>query len=468
VTVNAGARLDRLPISSFHRRVLSLIGLGMFFDGFDVYVAATVLGGTLKSGFSTIGQNAQFVSVTFLGMMLGSFLTGFLGDRFGRRFTYQANLAVFGFASIASAFAPSMNVLILLRGIMGLGLGAEMVVGYSTMTEFVPPHARGRWLGALSAMVVSSLPISALVGTLIIPRFGWRAMFALGGLGALVIWYLRKALPESPRWLESVGRDQDADALLEEIEREVSSQWGPLAPPSQSVPKRQSSGLGSLLGPVLLPRLIVGAVTLIVANTLIYGFVLWLPTFFVREGRSIAASLGYSLVMSIGAPIGSAIGAFTSDWWGRKPTIITASFLTILIGSFYPSIRDPVVLVVVGFFLMIPIYVLVTLLFAIYIPELFPTEVRMRASGIANTFGRGATIITPFLVVALLKSHGMGGVLSFMICLLIVQILLVHFLGIEPKNRRLEEVDNAVLVDNTAEGRDFVECRGSAACLQGR
>ena len=105
MTVNAGARLDRLPISSFHRRVLALIGIGMFFDGFDVYVAATVIGATLKSGFSTIGQNAQFVSVTFLGMMFGSFVTGFLGDRYGRRFTYQANLAVFGLASIASAFA---------------------------------------------------------------------------------------------------------------------------------------------------------------------------------------------------------------------------------------------------------------------------------------------------------------------------------------------------------------------------
>jgi MFS transporter, putative metabolite:H+ symporter len=456
VTVNAGARLDRLPISSFHRRVLTLIGVGMFFDGFDVYTAATVLGATLKSGFSTIGQNAQFVSVTFLGMMLGSFLTGFLGDRYGRRFTYQANLAVFGFASIASAFAPSMNVLILLRGIMGLGLGAEMVVGYSTMTEFVPPRARGKWLGALSAMVVSSLPASALVGTLMIPRFGWRAMFVLGGSGALIVWYLRKSLPESPRWLESVGRDEDAEALIEAIEREVSRHSGPLPPPSKLARTQQSSGLRSLLGPVLLPRIIVGSVTLIVANTLIYGFVLWLPTFFVEEGRSIAASLGYSLIMSMGAPIGSAISAFAADSWGRKPTIIASSFLTILIGGFYPFIGDPVVLVVVGFFLMIPIYVLVTLLFAIYIPELFPTEVRMRASGIANTFGRGATIVTPFLVVRLLKSHGMGGVLSFLISLLVVQILLVHFWGIEPKNRRLEEVGDKAPVAKTAEGRDFV------------
>src|SRR5205823_496248 len=148
---------DRLPLSSFQRRIVILIGVGMFFDGFDVYVAATVLGASLKTGFSALAQSAQFVSLTFVGMMLGSFITGFLGDRYGRRFTYQANLIIFGLASVAeanliifglasvaAAFAPSMLVLILLRCVMGLGLGAELVVGYAAMTEFVTPQARGK------------------------------------------------------------------------------------------------------------------------------------------------------------------------------------------------------------------------------------------------------------------------------------------------------------------------------------
>ena len=195
MSVNAGARLDRLPISAFHRRILTLIGIGMFFDGYDVYVAATVLGATLKSGFSTLVQNAQFVSVTFVGMMLGSFLTGFLGDRYGRRFTYQANLIIFGLASLASAFALTMRALILLRGVMGVGLGAELVAGYAAMTEFLPPQVRGRWSGFLNAVVVTSLPISALASTLLIPLVGWRIMFVIGGLGALLVWYLRKAMP---------------------------------------------------------------------------------------------------------------------------------------------------------------------------------------------------------------------------------------------------------------------------------
>ena len=446
MTANAGTRLDRLPISSFHRRIMWLIGIGMFFDGFDIYVAATVLGATLRSGFSTMGQNAEFVSVTFLGMMLGSFLTGFLGDRYGRRFTFQANLAIFGLASIAATFSPSMTVLILLRFVMGVGLGAENVVGYATMTEFVPPQARGKWLGIISVFVVAGLPVTALLGTLIIPRFGWRIMFMLGGLGALIVWQLRKALPESPRWLESVGRTQEADAILRAIEDEVSLHHGPLKPPADSSLAIPSRSLRMLLGPVLLPRMIVGATTLIVVNTLIYGFVTWLPTFFVQAGRSIASSLGYSLVMSLGAPIGSVIGASTADSWGRRPTILGASLLTIVIGGIYPFVHDPRDLLIAGFLLTIPIFVLVTLLFAIYIPELFPTEVRMRASGICNTFGRGATIVTPFIVVALFKSYQIRGVLALMIGLLIVQIVVVLIFGVEPKKRRLEEIDTGAPV----------------------
>ncbi|HEY2646544.1 MAG TPA: MFS transporter, partial [Candidatus Acidoferrales bacterium] len=387
-------------------------------------------------------QNAEFVSLTFVGMMLGSLLTGFLGDRHGRRFTYQANLAIFGFASIAAAFAPSMNVLILIQFIIGLGLGAENVVGYSTLTEFVPPQSRGKWLGFMTVFVVTGLPVAALLGTLIVPHFGWRALFVIGGIGALIVWYLRKALPESPRWLESVGRDEEADALLRTIEREVSLQHSLLPDPVFSPAAKHSRELTSLFSPAILPRMIVGAFTLVVINTLIYGFVTWLPTFFVQQGLSIARSFSYSLVMALGAPIGSAIGAFTADYWGRKPTIVGASLVAILIGSFYPFITQPVILVIVGFSLIVPIYVLVALLFAIYIPELFPTEVRLRAAGICNAFGRGAIIFMPFIVVALFRSHGIGGVLLFMIALLIVQIVVVLTLGVEPKKRRLEEIES--------------------------
>src|SRR6201991_3112027 len=227
--VNAGARLDRLPISSFHYRIFSLVGAGMFFDGYDLYVAGGVLASALQSKFSTVPQNLQFLSLTFVGMTIGSLVTGFVGDRYGRRFTYQVNLLVFGLASLAAAFAQDMNQLIACRFVQGLGLGAEIVVGYSTLTEFVPPRSRGRWLSFMAFLVVAGFPATAILGYLIIPNFGWRPMFVIAGVGSLIVWYLRKNLPESPRWLESQGRAAEAETLMQAIEKE--SAGGGTLPP---------------------------------------------------------------------------------------------------------------------------------------------------------------------------------------------------------------------------------------------
>ncbi len=199
-TVSAGARLDRLPISRFHTRVLWLIGGGMFLDSFDIYLAGGVLGALAKTGWSTMHLNAAFLSSTFIGMLIGAFTAGVLGDAKGRKFTYQFNLAVLGLASIAGAFAPNMTWLIVCRFFMGLGLGAEIVVGYGSVGEFMPPAVRGKWSAYLSLITNSALFFSTFLGYLIIPSIGWRAMFAIVGVGAMIVWVLRKKMPESPRW----------------------------------------------------------------------------------------------------------------------------------------------------------------------------------------------------------------------------------------------------------------------------
>ena len=441
-TVNAGARLDRLPVSPFHYRIFWLVGAGMFFDGYDLYVASSVLAATIQTKFSTLPQNLQFISLTFVGMTLGALITGFLGDRYGRRFTYQVNLLIFGLASLAAAFAQDMGQLIACRFVQGLGLGAEIVVGYSTLTEFVPPRTRGRWLAFMAFLVVAGFPVTAILGYLIIPTFGWRPMFVVAGIGALIVWYLRKNLPESPRWLESKGRTAEAEALMQSIEKEVAA-GATLPAPSAPSAAPQVSAM-AMLKPPILQRMIVGSWVLITINTLIFGFVIFLPQFFLRQGLTISQSLGYTVVLAVASLVGCAVGAWTADAIGRRWSIIGASIVTIVAGWIYASFSaasDPAIVLSVGFVLIVAIYVQTALLFAVYTPELFPTEIRLRANGICNTLGRLATVVSPFIVGALMTSYKLPGVISLMIGLLVVQIIAVWVWGIEPARRSLESVE---------------------------
>jgi putative MFS transporter len=439
--VNAGARLDRLPISSFHYRIFWLVGAGMFFDGYDLYVAGGVLASAIQTKFSTLPQNLQFISLTFVGMTIGSLITGFVGDRFGRRFTYQINLLIFGLASLAAAFAQDMTQLIACRFVQGLGLGAEIVVGYSTMTEFVPPRTRGRWLSMMAFIVVAGFPATALLGYLIIPNFGWRPMFVIAGIGSLVVWYLRKNLPESPRWLEAQGRTAEAESLMQTIETEASG--GKPLPPIMVPAPVPLAVATDLAKPPLLQRMIVGSWVLISINTLIFGFVLFLPQFFLRQGLTIANSLAYTVVLSAGSLVGCALGAWASDAIGRRASIIGASIVTIVAGYIYARFdasSDPAIVLTTGFVLIVAIYVQTAILYGVYTPELFPTEIRLRANGICNMFGRGATVVSPFIVGALMGSSGLPGVIWLMIGLVVVQILVVWAWGVEPRNRGLEDV----------------------------
>jgi len=446
LAVNAGARLDRLPISSFHYRIFALVGAGMFFDGYDLYIAGGVLASAVQTKFSTVPQNLQFISLTFVGMTLGALITGFVGDRMGRRFTYQINLLVFGLASLAAAFAQDMTQLIACRFVQGLGLGAEIVVGYSTLTEFVPPRTRGRWLSMMAFLTVTGFPVTALLGYLIIPNFGWRPMFVIAGIGSLIVWYLRKNLPESPRWLESQGRAEEAEALMQSIEKE-SAGGGTLPPVVAPAPLAQVTA-ADMLKPPLLQRMIVGSWVLITINTLIFGFVIFLPQFFLRQGLTIANSLAYTLVLSAGSLVGCAVGAYLSDAIGRRWSIIGASIVTIITGYIYARFNaasDPEVVLSVGFVLIVAIYVQTALLFGVYTTELFPTEIRLRANGICNTLGRGATVVSPFVVGALMANYQLPGVVWLMIGLVVVQIVVVWAWGVEPRNRGLEDVATATV-----------------------
>jgi putative MFS transporter len=437
-TVNAAARLDRIPFGRFHVRLLLMIGGGLLLDTFDINLTGGVLGALDKSGFANLHQNALFISATFTGMMFGGWFAGVLGDRYGRRFSYQFNLLLFGLASLASAAAPNIHWLIATRFVTGLGLGAEVVVGYATFSEFLPPGSRGRWAGVLGAVGSSALFISSVAGLIIIPNFGWRWMFVPVGVGAIVIWYLRKSMPESPRWLESKGRFDDAEKTVKKIEVEAGV---PLeAPVTKSTPTILPPGQSSaaLFRGGLLRRTLVGCSLMISLNTVIYSFITWLPSFFVHQGVSVNGSLVYNLFMTFGGPVGTIVGLVLADAWGRKPTLITFSIAAAVIGVIYSQMTTPIVIAALGFMLVAATYVNVVITWSIYVPELFPTELRLRGTGICNAIGRLVSIFMPYLVVVMFNKAGVEGVISIVLGVQIVALAVLAVLGIETKKQSLE------------------------------
>jgi putative MFS transporter len=237
---------------------------------------------------------------------------------------------------------------------------------------------------------------------------------------------------------------EEAEALMQQIEKEAAA-GGTLPPVVVPAPVPQVTA-SDMLRPPLLQRMIVGSWVLITINTLIFGFVIFLPRFFQGQGLTITNSLAYTLVLSVASLLGCALGAWSSDAIGRRWSIIGASVLTIVFGYVYARFNaasDPSIVLSVGFVLIVAIYVQTAILFGVYTPELFPTEIRLRANGICNTLGRAATVVSPFVVTYLMASYKLPGVVWLMIGLVVIQIAVVWAWGVEPAKRGLEDVATA-------------------------
>jgi MFS transporter, putative metabolite:H+ symporter len=437
----AAQRLDRLPEAKFQRRMAALIGLGLFFDAFDLYMVSGIMPALTATGWSNMQSNATFASAGAFGALIGAFLAGWLGDRFGRKFTFQFNLALFGIMSIAAAFAPSMTWLIVFRFIMSIGLGAEIVVGYATISEFVPPSTRGKWGAILFFLATAALLVSNVVAYFVIPNLGWRWMFGIAGLGGLVVWIMRARMPESPRWLERVGRQADADRIVDEIEAEIMKETGqPLPPPKPARANTQSKfSTIDLFKPPILRSTLLGIVLNVVALGTLYGFIVWLPTFLVKQGLGVQTSLGHTALISAGGLAGVAFAGMVTDKWSRKKWIVLTSLVTAALGYGYATAGSLNVTTAVGVVMIASFYFGSTMGFSTYVPELFPTELRLRGSGISSVAGRATAILAPQAVVALFSFNGVNAVVYTVIGLLLFQAVFVVMLGHETTRRSLDE-----------------------------
>ena len=455
-TSSIGERLERLPISKFHRRFITLVSLGEWFDMYDLFMIAYVGAALENSRFLSLHQFSALIAAGFLGMFVGTVLFGLGSDRIGRRRAFILMLLVYSAFTFLGAAAPSATWLIVLRFFAGIGIGAEIVVIDTYVSEMVPSRSRGRFVAITQVIGFTSVPIVALFSRMLVPTHflisGWRWVMVIGAAGALLAWYMRLGLPESPRWLESVHRIREAEGIVREIETQSASGVTgvkphslPLLPTGASKPsfergsKWQStvSGLFELWSARYRKRTLI----LVIFQTLqtfgFYGFANWAPTFLLKRGIGLLPSLNYALLIAVIAPVGPLFASFTADRLERKWTIFALALCIAAFGVGFALWHSPMMIVVSGS--------LVTLstnwfsaIFHSYQSELFPTRIRATGVGFTYSWSRLSAAFSAFLIAAVLK-HGVPAVFT-MLAAAMLGVSIVIALGPQTNRKSLEEL----------------------------
>ncbi|KAB8286967.1 MFS transporter permease [Bifidobacterium ramosum] len=428
------SRVDRAHETTMFHRIVALVAAGMLMDSIDVYIGSAVASSALATGWSTVKQNSTFMSAGFLGLLIGSLLAGFVGDLKGRRTAYQINLLLFGGFTFLGAFAPNMAVLSLCRLGAGLGLGAEIVTGFAMVNEFAPMNRRGHWCAIVSLVANCGVPIAMLLCAFIIPRWSWRPLFVGIGVVAAVIWWLRRDIPESPRWLAVHGRYDEADAIVKEMEANGSEPAGAFdtaADAAADAAAQNRNAGGRSLGICLLVAIVAVGAT----NVCSYAFTSWVPTILVKRGINLSSSLTTSTLMMLGAPVGCLIGSLLIDRIGRKRTIVPAFLFTGVFGMAYAFQTSTAGAIIVGFLLMMCLYTLMASVVAVYAPELFATKVRFRCVGLANAIAKLLNVLMPMVVGWMLTALGATSIFVSISVIAIFSMLIVGFFGAETSQR---------------------------------
>ena len=398
-------RLDRLPFTRQHTRLLVGSGVGWALDAMDVGLISFVMAALAVSWKLDPTTLSVIGSIGFVGMALGASLGGLLADRVGRRQVFALTLLVYGIATGASALAGSVAVLIALRFLVGLGLGAELPVASTLVSEFAPRRMRGRVVVALEAFWAVGWIGAALLGYLLVPASpdGWRWALAVGIVPTLYAVVVRYGLPESVRFLESKRRFAEAEASVRRFEDAA----GVAPVPSPDEPPTVTAGTVSIWSPALRGRTAALWVVWFCINLSYYGAFIWIPSLLVGRGFPLVKSFEFTLIITLAQLPGYAAAAWLIEKWGRRPTLAT-----FLAGSAVAAVGFGVAnaewsILLTGCLLSFFNLGAWGALYAVG-PELYPTALRGTGAGAAAAFGRIASIIAPLAVPVMLASGGSG------------------------------------------------------------
>ena len=450
------ARLDRLPSGKFQRRAMWLIGGVCFCDCLDMNVGGPIIAQLLASGWSDAGLNATFVSITAFGYLVGGLMAGMVSDYFGRVRSCIVNTAIFSLGCLAACLAPNMYFLIVCRFIMGIGLGAAYPAGYSALTEYTPPTKRGQYQAWVGLIANCGTPFASFVSLILLPIFGWRAIFVFCGIAGIIVTILLiKFMEESPRWLAMKGRGEEADALVSKWEAEARAAGHDIVTVQDSViqaeqAKREVKQLPTKVlftNKKLFKRLVVACVLCWTNFVCVYTIVSWTPTIFVTRGFDVTYSVLMSVVINLGIPVGVFIMSMLIDKFSRKMQLIVMlplSGVAGLLWSFIPA-DQTMLIMAVGFVMAAMVYYWSLIVSSVYLSEPFPTEVKVRGAGIANAFGRIGAILNPIWVTFFLGTDlGAIGIFGVSLGTACFAAFMVAIWGVETKGRTLEEINDGV------------------------
>jgi MFS transporter, putative metabolite:H+ symporter len=450
------ARLDRLPATRHIWTIVFLLSLGGSFEFYDLFMTGYIAPGLTESGLfvktstSIFAMNsiAAFVAATFIGLFIGTMGLGFLADRFGRRKIFVIALLGYTAASVLMAFQHSAVEVNLFRLLAGIGLGIEMVTINTYVAELMPKNLRGRAFAITQVVPYLAVPIVALMSWWLVPQQpfgfdGWRWVVLAGAIGAALIWIIRLGIPESPRWLVTRGRLDEAERVTMQIEQVVERQYGRSLPspvPYEHAAPTVARRFRDILKAPYLKRTIMMSLFNAVQVIGFYGFSNWVPSLLTSKGIGLVHSLQYSFLMSTALPLGPALFFFFADRIERKWSLVGASGVAAAFGLAFANQTGTAGLIVFGFCMNLALTVL-TYSFQTYQSELYPTEVRARAIGFVYSWSRLSAIFSGFIVAFCLREFGATGVFYMITGCMVFVMLLIGIMGPRTKGLALEDIN---------------------------
>jgi putative MFS transporter len=456
VEAGVSARLDRLPPTRYFRGLVARIAIGGWFEFYEMFMAAYISLGLIHSGLyrattsSMFDVNgfASFLGSFFAGMFVGTVALGGFTDRLGRRAVFTAAMFIYSVATFAAAFQSTPVGMDAWRFVAGLGIGVQLITVDTYISELTPNHTRGRYSAFSILVILTSVPTVAVLSYLLVPYTllgleGWRWVMIIGSAGAVLIWFMRRGLPESPRWLESKGRHAEARAIVDEIERRVIAETGQrLAPPALDVPRASEEGAGSwfeMWKGRYLPRTIMLSCFNFFQTFGVYGFGAWVPVLLFTKGITLTHSLLYTMVIAFATPLGAIGAMYFAERVQRKWQLVGCAAVVAVAGVLFGMAREPAAILLCGAAVTIANNWLIGI-FHTYQAELYPTRIRARAVGFVFSWSRLSSIFVGFWVAALLKHSGVPAVFVLISSAMLVIVVMVGALGPRTNGVRLEEL----------------------------